>query len=318
MDIAQAVAAYNDQRAGLAATRGKAYGKQNWIMAALALALVAVAFSVFRGGSVGGAVAVVFIGVIVLGVVFAILRGSADGPGVALQKTMREQVFPALFTDVEGLSFQADTKGFYDEIPDAIKPGGDRFGWGDLIEGEYLGHPIAINEITVSRTTERDDQKETVQVFKGIAIRTGIEQSVPDLIVSKGRLAVARWISEKLGTRGDTPHVAFDDEAFEAAFDVHSNNEGFARAVFSDAGRAQFMQLQSTHTKGSLQIAASDRSAFVLVEHDRDFFELPPLDRPFSEGTDGRKLQSEMRGFLDLIDSVRALLAAGTEAQLRL
>jgi len=317
-EIAQAIGTYNDQRASLAATRAKAYTKQNFIMAGLAFGLFAIAFYVFRSGSVGGAVAVVFIGVIVLGVVFAVLRGSADGPGIALQRTMREQVFPALFSDVEQLSFQADTKGFYDEIPDALKPGGDRFGWGDLIEGTYQGQPIAINEVSVSKTIERDDKTETIQVFKGIAIRTELDRSVPELIVSKGRLAVARWISEKLGTRGDTPHVAFEDQEFEAAFDVHSGNEDFARAVFSGEGRAQFIQLQSAHAKGQLQMAATDTVAYLLVEHDRDFFELPPLDRPFNEGTDGRRLQDEMRGFLELIGSVRAMLAGGANAQFRL
>lgn len=317
-EIAEAVRAYNAEREALAATRGKAYGKQNWIMAGLALALAAGAILLGRSGMVGGAVALAFVGVIVLGIVFVVMRGSADSPGIELQTTMREQVFPALFSDVEGMTFKADTKGFYDEIPDALKPGGDRAGWGDLIEGTYSGQPAAINEISISRVTESGDERKTVQVFKGVALRTGLAQPVSDLIVCKNRLAVAKWVSEKLGTGSDMPHVEFDDPAFEEEVDVHCENEGFARAVFGDEGRARFMALKAEHTKGSLQIAATGEAAYVLLEHDRDFFELPPLDRPFDQARDGHRLKTEMQGFLDVIAAVREMLEAGASAQFRL
>ena len=318
MDIAQAVAAYNQQREGFAATRSAAYGKQNYIMAALAVVLVTVVFGLYRGGNSTAAIVAGFVGVFGLCICFAVLRGKADEPGIMLQTTMREKVFPALFSDIKDARFLAKTKGFYNEIPDGIRRTGTKYEWGDLIEGSYKGHPIEINEVTVFKKTKSGSETKTVQDFKGIALRTGLENAVPDLIVTKGRMAVARWISEKLGTRGDTPHVAFDDAAFEAAFDVHCGDEGFARSVFSDAGRARLMTLQARHTKGALRLAATGTQAYILLDHAKDFFELPPLDRPFNEATDGRALHSEMQGFLELIDAVRDMLESGANEQLRL
>lgn len=317
-DIKQAIAAYNTQRENLYAEQSKAHRKTNLIFGGILAVMAALALLLFSSGRIGGGVALLFGGGFILLIAFFIMRGSAEGPGIALQAEIRERVFPAVFPEIENLRFRADTKGFYDEIPEGLRPGGDRAGFGDLIEGDYQGQPVVINEMSTTRRTERDDRTENVVVFKGIAIKFGLSQPVPDLIVSPNRLAVAKWVSDALGTGPDLPHVAFDDEAFESTFDIHSSDEPFARAVFSDEGRARYLALQSAQGAGTLRLGATGETAYLLVEHDKNLFELPPLDRPFDEHGDAERLRGEMTGLLALIDGTRALLEAGAAEQLKL
>ncbi len=308
-DFERAVQDYNTRRPGLAAHRGARYGRQNMIMALLALALFAVAFSLLRRGWVGTAVATVFIGVIALGIVFTVIRFNADSPGEEAREAMRQSLFPALFPQIEGLTLSPDTRGFYDEIPDALKPGGDRAGWGDLIEGRYRGLPIAINEVRVSQSTERNGHRETFVVFEGIAIRTALSRPVPALIVAQEPEEPERWLSAVLPGGPAMPRLETGDPGFDSVFEAYASDAGFARGILNDEGRAALLDLKHKYSKGRLQLAAQDDAAWLLFEHDRDFFELPPLERDFDADADGRRLRAEMHGMLEMIDAVRDLLA---------
>jgi len=308
MDIESAVAAYNDQRKGLAATRSKVRRKQNYILGALAAALVAVAaWSYFSGNGISAMVVPMF-GVPGLFIVYRRLRGSADGPGEELQRVMREGLFPALFSDVEGLRFQADTKGFFDEIPDSLKQGATKFEWGDLIEGSYQGQPIAINEVAASKKTGSGDNSKMTNVIDGLALKVGLDHPVPDLTVSIDPETIKRWIMKQLTSLGKKPFVEFQDEKFDVIYDLHCADEGFASSVFSEAGRAKFVELRGTLTNWPMQMATTGTTAYVLLNIERDLFELPSLDRPFNPATDGRRLQDDMQRILDLSTGVREFL----------
>lgn len=304
-DFERAVQDYNSRRTGLAAHRRASYGRQNVAMAVLALGVSALAFALLRRGWVGAAVASLFIGAMVLGVVFTVIRFNAASPGEAARDEMRQTLFPALFPQIEGLILSPATRGFHDEIPTALKPAGDRASWGDLVTGTYRGLPIALNEVTISMASGRD----TLVSFQGIALRTALADTVPPLIVAQESQPLERWISTILNADEAMPRIETGDVAFAALFGVHASDAPFARSVLLPEGRSRVMAMRETHARGRLQLAARGDTAWLLVEQDRDFLELPPLDQPFDADGDGRRLRSEMAGFLKLIDETRALLA---------
>lgn len=309
MNIEQEITAYNDQRESVAATRSKLRRKHLIIFAALGIVLVAVGLWIYFSGSDPALYAVPFVGLLGLLLTLERLHRSANQPGKDLQKTVRERIFPALFSNIQDLRFQTNTTGFFDEAPDGIKPDTTKYCEGhDLIEGVYQGQSIAANEITVFGIRGHVDKHKPVEVFKGLALRIGLDHSVANLSVSSDPDAVQRLIMGQYRAVGNTEQLPFNDEHFETIYDVDCKNEGFADSVFSDAGRSTFMSLQGILSKSPIQLATTGSTAYVLVSKREDLFELPSIDRPFDTETDGQRLQNEMQGILDLIEGVRNLL----------
>ncbi len=314
IDIEQAITAYNDQRESLAALRSKAKRKQLYLFATLAVLLAAMGLWIYFSGSDKGLYLVPLAGIFGLIYAFEMLNRSADQPGEDLQKALLVNILPALFSNVQDLRFHTITDGFFQEIPDTIKPDAKRYECGDMIEGMYRGQSFAINLVTAFNTRGLANDRNVVKIFRGLALRIGLDHSVPNLTVCSDPGAFQQLIMEQYRAGGVEAQRPFEDEYFETIFDVHCKNEAFANSIFSDAGRATFMSLQGIVSKSPIDLAAIKSTAYVLLSlgDENEFLQLPSIDHAFDVRTDGQRLQNEMQRLLDLIEGVRDLLKTGS------
>lgn len=311
------IAAYNAKRPGVLAIRANNRKQLAKTLAPPAIVVALAAIAAFVLIHVGVAIAVAVLGGIGVSLAYLWKSVDADEPADSLHEEMRKKVLPAIFDDIEAFNFEANVHGFLDEIPAAILPSHDKGKWGDLVEGRFRGRRFAINEmrlISEARSSSSKDHagaNKDVTVFKGVAVRATLSRKVPaTLIVRANRAALSRWLAEKMGRAPNEPHIETGDAAFDKRHDLHCRDAGFARKVFSDRGIARFAAIEGHYSSGNLQFVASGRTLTMMIDQTHDFFEIPPIERPFDDVADVARLRDEIDGFLQLIDDMERLLAA--------
>ncbi len=305
--LREIVSVYNRVRENIAATREIKYRRLKAIIAAAAAAVIAIVIFTIYMEQGRAAFAIAIVGGFSVVALFGWLQGRAEVPAEKLQAIVRESLLPTIFSDIEGFRYLPNRNRLIESVPTDIKPDYMSINPGDLVEGSYKDRKFAINEVDLVEQKPDGNGRETV--FKGVALLRELPAPLPaTLTVRENRLALTKWASKKFRMAPKGDHVKFEHKQFETRYDVHSTDVEFARKVFDEKGILAYLTMQRAHATGNFQMSTSGSKVYLMIEHSHNFFEIPPIDRPFSESRDVSPLRTEIEKFLALMDNLDTLL----------
>ncbi len=246
------------------------------------------------------------IGLVGLTIIYVWKFKNVDAPAEELRNNFRKNLIPKIFPGFEEIKFFEKFNGLIYKMPDSILPTYDSGEWGDMIKGQFGERKFTINEMHLTST---DSDSNTTTDFKGIAVQFNTDSKAPStLIVRNNRMALTQWLTNATGLGVKEPRIGFPDRSFEERIDVHCQDEDYARRIFTAKGVDYFKHIQDSYASRQFQFVAEAHTVSMLIEHDRNFFEIPPIDQPFDEIEDVAKLRGEINGFMTLLDNIERLL----------
>ena len=149
-----------------------------------------------------------------------------------------------------------------------------------------------------------------VTEFAGVLCYTRLSAPLPmELVVTTRQRRGLKWALKLFDTATRRQRIMTNDRGFDSRFDVYCASGTFANSVLSEAGRVRVMLMRDHPLCKDFKIAAQDDRAYMLIPSRRNFFEMPPLNRPFNEAQDGARLQQEVENFLSMAKEMRALFS---------
>ena len=204
--------------------------------------------------------------------------------GVDTQQGFRDHILPVIFGFVDGLRYSHGYEpGSFRRLPAALKGDYNHSEFGDIITGRLDGRHFEICEMSLSRRSKSS----TVVLFKGVALCCGVRDSFPGTLVAVRKPEpslmqpfndLMQALSGLLG--GERLETIFSRTPLDRAYEFRSDRREEARALF-EGGLGDVLGLVNARwQRGSPRLAVRHSELFLLLPSDKDFFELPPLERP--------------------------------------
>ena len=246
------------------------------------------AFALFGWNLVVGGIVAVVIG----GIAALVIRGRHAG---AWQQKIGDAVFPVVCEFLGDCRFDRRAEAGFSLAPLKelkILPAYDSATIRDRLEGSYRDTAFEIVELTLtSRSTNGTNNSSTTTTeFHGLLMRIGVPVAVPT------RIAILRdW-----GGMGNTlagmfsggkgrgmPRVEVDHAAFDAAFEVHADDPGAARAFLPPLLLDALLRIgeEEGGRKGAKGMRAGfdDGAFFLALDRRTGFMDLGALGRSAHE-----------------------------------
>ncbi|MBX9466313.1 MAG: DUF3137 domain-containing protein [Aquamicrobium sp.] len=204
--------------------------------------------------------------------------------GVDTQQGFRDHILPVIFGFVDGLRYSHGYEpGSFRRLPAALKGDYNHSEFGDVITGRLDGRHFEICEMSLSRRSKSS----TVVLFKGVALCCSVRDSFPGTLVAVRKPEpslmqpfndLMQALSGLLG--GERLETVFSRTPLDRAYEFRSDRREEARALF-EGGLGDVLGLVNARwQRGSPRLAVRHSEFFLLLPSDKDFFELPPLERP--------------------------------------
>jgi hypothetical protein len=208
----------------------------------------------------------------------------ANRVGVDTQQGFRNHVLPVIFGFVEGLRYsQGYEPGSFRRLPAALKGDYNHTEFGDIITGRLQGKWFEICELTLSRRSKSSN----VVLFKGLALCCSVSDDFPGTIVAVRKPGpsmmqpfndLMRSLAAFFG--GERFETVYSRTPLDRHYEFLSDRRVEARAMLAGGLGDVLGWVNERWRSGSPRLAVRHNELFLLLPSDKDFFELPPLDRP--------------------------------------
>ena len=234
---------------------------------------------------------------------------AAMGPATRLRQSFRERVLPIVFGCIRDMRYaNGTTPDSFGRLPRKAVGSFGRESFDDTVSGTYDGFPFELYEAKLS-TGGKSDRI----VFKGVVAAFETVTPFPGLLVAAKRAGtVSNFFRDLFGGSGlETVEcgIAELDEAYE----FHTDNPGAARALVTGQLAKALQWLNETWPGEPARVALDGRDGFLLLPHDKNFFELPDISTPIDYKAHIEPLVAEMVSLLATVALVRKIGAPGDE-----
>ncbi len=203
--------------------------------------------------------------------------------GVDTQQGFRDHILPVMFGFVNGLRYSHGYEpGSFRRLPAVLKGDYNHTEFGDIITGRLDGKHFEICEMTLSRR----NKSSTIVLFKGVVLCCGVRDSFPGTLVAvrKPEPSLMQPFSDLMRSLsaffgGDRLETVFSRTPLDQFYEFRSDRREEARALFAGGLGDVLGWVNERWRRGSPRLAVRQAEFFLMLPSDKDFFELPPLDR---------------------------------------
>lgn len=200
----------------------------------------------------------------------------ARRPATWTQQQFRDHILPVMFGFVGDLRYQHGTRPrSFDRLPRETVPH-NRALFDDVIRGEIGGRRFEIFEVTMG-----EQVKDSLRVtFKGVVLACRLQRPFPGTLIAYRKLGNVQRFFRDLLSRGKLREFASGDETLDRLYDVLTDRRGEAGRLLSGGLAEVLVWVERTWHGDTARLAVTGEDLFLMLPSKRDFFELPPIDRP--------------------------------------
>lgn len=250
---------------------------------------------------IGGGIGAVF------GAVF--VNQYARQVGVDTQQHFRNHILPVLFGFVEGLRYAHGSEpGSFSRLPDAMKGNFNQKSFGDLVTGRLKGKRFEIYEATLSHQSKNS----STIVFRGLVLCCSLLGDFSGTLVAVRRPpsglrqsfdALMRSVNAMIGR--DRMVTVISRSRLDNTYEFRTDRPEEARPLLSGRFGEVLKWVDQTWRRGSPRLAVRRSELFVMLPSEKDFFELPPLDRPVSYRAHLEPMVKDFASLLAIVEEVQ-------------
>lgn len=198
----------------------------------------------------------------------------ARGPASDLQQAFREQLFPLVFGFVKEFKYsRAIEPETYGRLPREVIGNFDRQSFDDVISGSYGGFPFELYEASFRTGSGKTETTN----FRGIVMAFELATPFPGLLVATRKAGKASSFFGDLFGGSRLEEVTSGNAALDGAYDFRSDNAEAARVLVGGHLAQALQWLGETWPGEPVRIALRGADGFLLIPHEKNFFELPGI-----------------------------------------
>lgn len=197
-------------------------------------------------------------------------------PATRLQQSFRDTLLPIIFGFVEDFRYRhAATPASFDRLPRDTVGTFNRQSFDDVISGRFDGFGFELYEAQFKQRSG----KRTSNVFSGVVVAFDTASPFPGMLVATRRSnAVAGFFRGLFGSKVSELQSGVPE--LDAAYEFRTDNVDAARPLVTGRLAQALGWLGETWPDEPARIALQGADGFLLLPHDKNFFELPPISRP--------------------------------------
>ena len=273
-----------------------------------AAALIAAIIGIF-GLEDMGLFAVIVVGALGIVGAFAFRGSQAKEWG----SSVSEAVMPAICDHVGDLKY-TKSGGYFPlgEVRDLRLVGGySNSALSDNVSGVYRDTTFEVTQaLLTTKTQDSKGNTQTTTVFSGLLFHIGVPMPVPaPILITRDRGAVGNKLGEvfSFGSKGRAmAKVNFDHDAFEAAFEVYSDDPDGAHRIMPPAFLESLVKIGETEggKKGTKAMVAGfkDDNFYLALSRKGGFMEMGKLTRSVTD------MEDDLHSVFSDIEIVRRII----------
>lgn len=220
------------------------------------------------------------------------------------QQNFRDHIVPVMLGFVPNLRYSHGiTPRSFAHVPKALLPSHNAKKFDDVISASLDGKRFELFEVVL---VQRSKNSETV-MFKGVVLACKRPGSFAGLLVATSRTGELRRFFRDLFGTGGLSEIAVRDRELGELYEFRSDNRAEARRLLGGGFAALLVSISKLWPRETPQIAVSHDDVFVLLPSTRDFFELPPIDKPVSYRSHVEPMVRQFASFLAIVREVGLL-----------
>lgn len=233
----------------------------------------------------------------------------ARRPGVDTQQQFRNHMLPVLFGFVENLRYsQGYEPRSFSRMPDAVKGSFNKKTFGDIITGRLGDKRFEIYETTLVYNSKNS----STVAFKGLVLGCGTAEEMPGTLVAVRRPpsdfkqsvdALMRSLSGLFG--GQRLETVLSRSRLDNTYEFITDRPDEARALLKGRTGEVLAWVNQTWRSDRPRLAVRRAELFVLLPSTKDFFELPPLERPLDYGAHLAPMVRDFASLLAIVEEVQ-------------
>lgn len=244
----------------------------------------------------------------IVGIVAAVFAYfSAVKPATDLRQSFRDRLLPVIFGFIEGVSYRRGEKpDSFDRLPAETIGSFDREYFDDAISGRYEGFSFELYEARLEQKTS----KAVSSVFKGIVIAFETMTPFPGVLIATRRTnKVMGFFQGIFGSRME--EVPSGIPALDEDYEFRTDNVEAARPLVTGRLAKALQWLGEAWPDEPARVALTGSEGFLLLPHDRNFFELPDIDQPLDYKVHIEPMIADLASLLATASLVRKAGAGG-------
>jgi hypothetical protein len=299
--IEQDIARYNERRQEAQAEIGRRMPMAMMLFVIGAVAVHALVYLVFWPSDFAlRAMIFLFVGSLVgLGVV----RHFVHGIGADTQQEFRNHMLPVLFGFVDSVRYRSSFEpGSFSRLPSQIKGPHNARRFDDFVSGRVNGKHFELYELAL---LTRSKSSEKIR-FRGLVLTCHTDEPVEGLLVATViERNPFRAIKEFL--TGEKMSEVTSGTALDRLYEFRTDNPAAAKAVLG-GGLAEVLEwLVKRWPRSAVRIAQRRSELFVMLPTDKNFFELPALDRRLDYRRDLEPMMKDFASLMVIVDTVQRM-----------
>lgn len=230
----------------------------------------------------------------------------AKRPGVDTQQGFRDHMLPVLFGFVEGLRYsRGHEPASFGRMPAPMKGSFNTKRFDDIVSGRLNGRRFEIYETFLS---VKNKSSETV-VFKGLVLNCPAAETFPGTLVAVRRPepglidAIFRPLRDLFQRERLVGVVS--RSVLDRSYEFSTDDTEAARPLLAGRFAEVLNWVDKTWGRGSPRLAIRRGELFVMLPSDKDFFELPPLERDVSYRAHLEPMVREFASLLAIVEEIQ-------------
>ena len=237
--------------------------------------------------------------------------GHAHGPGKDMQQELRDQILPRIFGFAGNVRYgHREEPSFLKSIPQEAIGVHNRSNFDDLVSGTYHGMDFELSEMTLEYNMSSKSRR---IVFKGVVLSFPVDRPFPGTLVAVRADGPVEKFFRNLFSRTRLAQAKSGIPQLDETYDFRTDNPEAAAPRIS-GNLAKALDLLRDFLPGEpARIAVVQNSAFLLIPHTKNFFELPGLGVPLDYGAHVEPIAAELTVLLESARLVRSAFDSHAE-----
>ena len=248
----------------------------------------------------------------------AVVYSCARKPGKDTQQEFRNHIMPVLFGFVRNLRYSSGyPPNSFTRLPAPMKGNFNQKTFGDIITGRLGSGAFEIYELELARRSKSSN----VIVFKGLVLSCDAAEPFAGTLVAVRRPpsgfgqaieALMRPLTDLFSQERLVPVLS--RSRLDRTYEFRTDTAVAAGQLLSGRFTEVLQWVDRKWRKGSPQLAIRRSELFLMLPTEKDFFELPPLERPATYEWDLKPMIAEFAALLAIVEEVQRPSAVPLEA----
>lgn len=229
----------------------------------------------------------------------------AREPGRRVQQEFRDHMLPVILGFLDDFRYR---NGFrpasFERVPKTLLGSYNRETFDDFITCRIDGTAVDIFEVKLERTSKNSSRI----IFQGVIMACQVEGAFPGRLLASRRdtgWAFLRAIFERDTLMEMRSHTPLDD-SYQFKTDAPEAAGQWLRGGLSET----LIWLRERWPRAMPMLALNRGDLYLLLPTERDFFAMPPIDRPLDYTADLKPMVDEIASLLAIVRAFRRPVAA--------